>query len=312
MNLFRIGLTTLLLTAVVSVSVADGDDAPKVPVVKKSAPAKPKNTSGVDVPKTPTFKSDDAVGHGKAVASFADVYDRGWRDEVTRGRMTLFDAGGDSVQRSFSRMAYERATKGDKLIIRFLSPAEIKGVSALTFENSGSSDDSWLYLPASKRVRRVAGANNTASFQGTEFTYEDLSSLDPVEYAWRFSGETKLKRGETSIPVYKLEARPTYSDTGYSRLVVYYSTDGFRQERIEYYDKAGKHLKTRDSSNWKLLHGRFWRAFRIEMTNHQTGKRTLLEQERFFLNLSLYTSKKTGKARKNLPESVFTTQALQK
>ncbi len=270
------------------------------------------NTSGVAVPETPAFDVADADAAGKVIATHADLYDRGWRDEVTRGRMTLYDAGGDSVERTFSRMAYERADDGDKLIIRFLSPAEIKGVAALTFENPGSSDDNWLYLPANKRVRRVSGANNTASFQGTEFTYEDLGALDPVEYEWRFLGKTTLTRGEESIEVYKLGATPTYSDTGYSRLEVLYSVDGFRQERIDYYDKAGKHLKTRDSRDWKQLHGRFWRAFTIDMTNHQTGKRTLLAQERYFLNLSLYTSKKTGKPRSNLPETMFTTQALQK
>ena len=65
------------------------------------------------------------------------------------------------------------------------------------------------------------------------------------------SADTALKRGGKSIPVYKLDARPKYADTGYSRLVVYYDKSAFRQERIEYYDKAGKHLKTRDSSAWK-------------------------------------------------------------
>ena len=30
-------------------------------------------------------------------------------------------------------------------------------------------------------------------------------------------------------------------------------------ERIEYYDKAGQLLKTRDATEWKLMHGRFWR-----------------------------------------------------
>ncbi len=323
MPLKRLSLTTLVLLGAAAIGAADdGKPDGKTDGAAGGTPnagdSAAKNTSGVAIPKTPALDAADATGRltpgtrGKAIAEFADVYDRGWRDEVTRGRMTLFDAGGDSVERTFSRMAYERAEKGDKLIIRFLSPAEIKGVSALTYENPGSSDDNWLYLPANKRVRRVSGANNTASFQGTEFTYEDLGTLDPVEYEWRFVAEMDLKRGGKSIPVYKLDARPKYTDTGYSRLVVYYDKTAFRQQRIEYYDKAGKHLKTRDSSGWKLLHGRFWRAFQIDMVNHQTGKRTSLAQERYFLNLSLYTSSKTGKPRKNLPETLFTTQALQK
>ena len=136
------------------------------------------NTSGVPVPPQPEFTKNDPVAYGKQLASYMATFDEGWVDEVGQGTMTLFDSDGDSVRRTILRMIHERAVEGDKLIVKFMSPAEIKGVAALTHENPGRSDDNWLYLPATKRVRRVSGANNTASFQGTEFTYEDLSSLD--------------------------------------------------------------------------------------------------------------------------------------
>ena len=266
----------------------------------------------VPVPPVPTFDTSDPAAHGLAIAQYADRYDAGWRDEVLQGRMTLFDAGGDSVERRFSRMVYERAEEGDKLLVRFLAPAEIKGVAALTFENPGGSDDNWLYLPSNKRVRRISGANNTSSFQGTEFTYEDLSNLDPREYEWTFLETTALDRDGAEASVHRLSAKPTYSDTGYSRLVVSYNAATWSQERIEYYDKAGKLLKTRESTEWTHYHDRFWRPQRIEMTNHQTGKRTLLVNEKQFVDLGRYTSSRTGEPRKNLTEALFTTQALQK
>lgn len=269
------------------------------------------NASRVPVPPVPTFDTANPENHGRQIADYVDLYDQGWVDSVTQGDMTLFDADGDSVRRSISRMVLERPEAGDKIISRFLSPAEINGVAALTHESPGSSDDNWLYLPSNKRVRRISGANNTASFQGTEFTYEDLSNLDPREYDWRFMEATDLERDGETIPVFKLDARPTYADTGYSRLVVYIHRDHWRQERVEYYDKASRHLKTRDSTDWKLFHDRFWRSQRIDMVNHQTGKRTLLEQRKIFVNLSLYTSSRTGKPRPNLTEDLFTTRSLE-
>lgn len=268
------------------------------------------NTSGVAVPDQPEFDKSDPAVYGQQLAVYSDLFEAGWKDEVTQGQMTLFDAEGDSVRRSFSRLALE-GKDGDKFITKFLSPAEIKGVAALTHENPGSSDDNWLYLPSNKRVRRISGANNTASFQGTEFTYEDLASVDPREYEWRFLEETTIERGGEKLSVYKLDAKPTYADTGYSHIVMYLHTEHWRQERVDYYDKAGQLLKTRDSDRWESYHGRFWRAQSIDMTNHQTGKRTLLEQQKDFLNLSLYTSSKTGKARPSLGEDLFTTRALQ-
>ena len=293
-------IPTLLLTLtllVSGVSFAQGRDA--------------NNQSGTPLPEPPVFQTDDPVQYGLQIAAFADRYEQGYKDEILQGEMTLFDADGDSVRRSFTRMVLEQPESGDKLITKFLSPAEIKGVAALTHENSGSSDDNWLYLPANKRVRRISGANNTASFQGTEFTYEDLSNLDPEEYEWRFLEEGSLERDGAQIAVFKLDARPTYSDTGYSRIVVYYNAKEWRQERVEYYDKAGKHLKTRDSSDWKLMHGRFWRAHQLEMLNHQTKKRTTLAVSKYFVNLSLYTSSRTGKPRENLKDEMFTTRALE-
>ena len=272
----------------------------------------PQDKAPVPVPELPAFDKADAAAYGLALARYADRYDAGWVDDVLQGRMTLFDADGDSVERRFSRMVYERADEGDKLIIRFLAPAEIKGVAALTFENPGSSDDNWLYLPSTKRVRRISGANNTSSFQGTEFTYEDLSNLDPREYEWRFLEEAELERGDERVPVYRLDARPTYADTGYSRLTVYLHRERWTQERIEYYDKSGQLLKTRDSGDWKQHHGRFWRQGQIEMNNHQTGKRTVLVTEKQYVDLGRHTSSRTGEARRNLEESLFTTQALQK
>ncbi|MFT7485674.1 MAG: hypothetical protein ACI9F9_001524 [Candidatus Paceibacteria bacterium] len=270
------------------------------------------NVSGASIPAKPEFKSDDAALLGLQIAQHADLYDRGWKDEVAQGIMTLHSADGDFVRRTFTRMVLENSQAGDKLQIKFVSPAEIRGVTALTHEHPGSSDDNWLYLPSNKRVRRISGANNTASFQGTEFTYEDLSNIDPTEYEWRFLEQATLKRYEGEVPVYKLDARPTYKDTGYSRITVYYHLDNFRQERIEYYDKAGVKLKVRDGLDWRLIHGRFWRSHMIAMENLQTGKRTELEQTKLYLNLSLYKSSGTGEPRANLTEDRFTTRAIQK
>lgn len=268
--------------------------------------------STVPLPPVPEFETSDPAVHGKQIAAYADLRDSGWKDEVGQGRMTLFDAGGDSVTRTYVRMVRDGRDQGDKSLVRFLSPAEIKGVAALTHEHPGSSDDNWLYLPANKRVRRISGANKTASFQGTEFTYEDLSNLAVVEYEWRFMNRTEIERNGEVIPVLRVEARPLYEDTGYSRLIVHFHAEHWRRERVEYFDRSGQRLKTQELSGWRHFGERFWRSQTIEMTNHQTGKRTHLVNSKTFVDLSRYKSSKTGQPRKNLDDTPFTTQALQK
>jgi hypothetical protein len=110
-------------------------------------------------------------------------------------------------------------------------------------------------------------------------------------------------------PVYVLEAKPKDRDSGYSKLIVNVNRGNFRGEQADFYDLAGRHLKTLEASRWKHVHQRFWRATRLDMVNHQTGKRTLLEVETLFVNLAKYP-KADGSKRKNLSADRFTKHAL--
>ena len=270
----------------------------------------PPNTSGAIVPKAPSFTKNEPAAYGLQLAEYMDRYDTGWKDQYSKSRMTLFDARGDSVVRAVTQTILERKA-GDKSIVKFLSPAEIKGVAALTHENPKATDDNWLYLPATKRVRRISGANKTASFQGTEFTYEDLSSLIVRKYDWRYIEDGEVEKDGAKQPVYRLEAKPNYKDTGYSRLVVSVHQTHWRIEQIEFFDKSQRPLKRLTNSNWKLRHGRFWRPELVEMRNQQTKKRTTIQTELILLNLSLYKNPRTGKPRSNLSDAHFTTRAIE-
>ncbi len=271
--------------------------------VGAASPSALANESGVPVPVAPSF-GGDAARKGLAIAQHAERYDSGWIDQYSKGRMTLFDARGDSVRRGITQMVLE-GNDGDKSLVKFLTPADVQGVAALIHEHPRATDDSWLYLPASRRVRRISGANRSASFQGTEFTYEDLSSFAVARYSWRYVKDDTI----SGQPVYVLEATPKDPDSGYSKLVVNINQNNFRGEMADFYDLAGRHLKTLRASQWKQLHGRFWRATRMDMKNHQTGKRTMLELETLFVNLAMYP-KADGSKRSNLTSERFTKHAL--
>jgi len=277
-----------------------------LPIVSVAA----SNTSGVAVPAQPKFNTSDASAYGLALAQYADAFDTGWVDQYSKSTMTLFDARGDSVQRSVTQTLLE-GTNGDKSLVKFMAPAEIRGVAALIHEHPDTTDDSWLYLPASRRVRRVSGANRTASFQGTEFTYEDLSTLIVSRYEWKFLGNDSLQVDGSKEQVFKLEAKPNYKDTGYSKLVIYLNSNYWRPERIDYYDKAGELLKTLSNTAWAHQHGRYWRARTVAMSNRQTLKRTVINVSSVFLNLSLF-KRKDGTPRANLTEKHFTRRVLEK
>lgn len=257
-------------------------------------------------PPPPDFDTADPVAYGTALKRYVDLIDSGWKDDVTVSSMTLRDASGDAVKRSVSQMILERPD-GDKSLIRFRTPAEIKGVAALTHQHPGGTDDSWLYLPASRRVRRISGANKTASFQGTEFTYEDLGQPELEDYTWTHLGMGELTDGSAA---HRLQAEPKDSDSGYSRSITWVHAEHWRTEKTEFFDKAGESLKVMEASDWELVHGRWWRPKRMVMTNLQTRKSTEMEFQKRFLDMSRYPGK-GGKVRRNLNDEQFTTRRLE-
>ena len=123
-----------------------------------------------------------------------------------------------------------------------------------------------------------------------------------------FGGGLAFMFGSADLSL--VEAKPLYADTGYSRLVVHLHRELWRQERIEFFDKAGRLLKVLDNSQWKHRHGRFWRPMRIEMRNVQTKKRTVIESSTQMLDMARYTNKRTGKPRPNFTDKQFTTTSL--
>lgn len=258
-------------------------------------------------PPPPDFPVDDPAAYGVAMKKYIDLVDAGWKDEVSVSEMTLIEPGGGRSVRSVSQMQLE-GENGDKSVIRFRSPAEVKGVAALTHQHPGSNDDSWLYLPASRKVRRISGANKTASFQGTEFTYEDLGQPALEDYTWTHLGVDDL--GDGRGKAHRVQAVPNSSDSGYSRIVTWVHVDHWRAERTEYFDRAGEPLKTMESSDWELFHGRWWRPNTMVMSNLQTKKSTEMRFEKRFLDLSRYPGK-GGQPRSNLDDEEFTTRRLE-
>jgi len=63
-----------------------------------------------------------------------------------------------------------------KTITLFMEPASIKNTRFLTIENKNRADDQWIYLPALRKVKRIASGEKSGSFMGSDFSYADMGS----------------------------------------------------------------------------------------------------------------------------------------
>ncbi|MDX1737162.1 MAG: outer membrane lipoprotein-sorting protein [Alphaproteobacteria bacterium] len=238
-------------------------------------------------------QANDAETKGLAIATEWDKRDTGFGDSEAEMEMVLVNRHGEKSAREMRQKVFEIADPdiGNKSMTIFDKPRDVKGTAFLSFAKILEPDDQWLYLPALKRVKRISSKNKSGPFVGSEFAYEDLSATELGKYTYKFLRDEACGDLECHV----VEQYPTYEDSGYTRMVVWYDKDEFRQQKIEYYDRKESLLKTLNFSEFKQYLGKYWRAHQMDMVNHQTGKKTHLT----FKNFEFQTGLKEDDFNKN-------------
>jgi len=234
---------------------------------------------------SPPRAAEDPVAKGEAIAREWDRRDRGFGDARASVKMILENRRGQTSERKMRIFFLEVADEndGDKSLVVFDVPRDIKGTALLSYSHILKPDDQWLYLPALKRVKRISSANKSGPFMGSEFAYEDISSQELGKYDYRWLRDEPCG----SLECFVLEQRPRYRNSGYTRQVAWYDKDEYRLQRIDYYDRKDALLKTLRFDQYRKHLGRYWRAHDMYMVNHQTGKRTRLVYEAIKLRTGL-------------------------
>ncbi len=227
----------------------------------------------------------DPARRGHAIAVEAFRRDSGWHDTESTLRMVLRNGNGDESRRELRRRALEdpEPGHGEKSVVIFDSPRDVKGTAFLSHTRVLEPDDQWLYLPAIERVKRISSANKSGPFVGSEFAYEDLLSQEVEKYEYRWLRDERLD----GVDCFVVERIPRYENSGYTRQVVWFDAAEYRYQRIDFYDRKNDLLKTLTYAGYVQYLDRFWRPHLLEMVNHQTGKSTLLSFEDWTFEIGL-------------------------
>jgi hypothetical protein len=163
-----------------------------------------------------------------------------------------------------------------KLVVKFSTPPDIKGTGVLQIEHSDSDDDLWIYLPALRKSRRLVANNKKDSFVGSDFSYGDITLPKVDQYRHTLLRLEKVDDHDCYVVESVPATETVKTNTGYSKKIAWVRTDNFVESKVEYYDPAGRLLKTQRTGRHQLVEpdkGR-WFVMHREMTNHQTGHRT--------------------------------------
>ncbi len=218
---------------------------------------------------------DDVYGQqvtGYDIAKEALEREKGFGSFSAELQMVLKNRHGEQSTRRIRNNVLETKDDGDKTMLIIDFPKDIKGTILLTHSHKNKQDDQWLYLPGLKRVKRIASSNRSGPFMGSEFAFEDLVSSELDKYEYSFLRNESV----SEVEFYVLERFPHDTKSGYTKHIVWYDAEELRIQKIEYYDRKSSLLKTLSYDDYRLYKQKFWRAHRMEMVNHQTGKSTVL------------------------------------
>ena len=221
---------------------------------------------------------------GFEIAARADRTDRGFGDSEVSMQMVLRNAAGQESTRSMQFKTLEIADEaaGDKSLVLFNSPRDVEGTALLSHAKILDPDDQWLFLPALKRVKRISSRNKSGPFVGSEFAFEDFTSLELNKYDYRYLREETVD----GLAMDVVERFPRYENSGYTRQIAWIDQEVFQIRKVEFYDRRGDLLKTLSLLDYREYDG-IWRAHTLSMVNHQTGKNTDLVYDEYRFGVGL-------------------------
>lgn len=211
------------------------------------------------------------------------------QNEVSSVTMILRDSKGNERKREVVWIADDSDELNRKSVIRFLEPKDVAGTGLLSIEHDELDDERWLYLPALRKVRRVAGSEKSENFMGTDFAFEDLVVEDGVvsqkHHKYRILG-SEVRDGYDCFVIEALPATDKeIRESGYSKREIWVTKDRYIAIYAKYWDKNGeliKHLKSEDVRPTE--DGSQHRSHLLIMENFRTGHTTTFAFKRYRLN----------------------------
>lgn len=133
---------------------------------------------GILAPASPGRAADATADEILAAARAAQTR---FTDKSTKVEMRVVGPSGDERVRTLQGLE-KRTADGRKLLWIFESPTELAGTGFLAWQQPPATDEMWVYFPGQRRVRRVSPDLRREQFQGSTFTYEDLTTVFYLDY----------------------------------------------------------------------------------------------------------------------------------
>jgi hypothetical protein len=219
------------------------------------------------------------------------------RDSRATLRMKLFDRHDRARERVLTLLTLQgrgapgvpaSAPDGDRLLIRFTYPNDIRGTSFLVWEHPQSEDERFLFLPSLARVRRIAGTETQESFVGSDFTYEDIGGREFDDYTYALVEENASwsPAAGAARPAWRLESRRKTGAVPFPRVVSLVLKDNYVVVQADIHNKRDEKQKVYTVRRLEQVKG-VWTVMDAVMTNAIEKSRTELTIDAVDYNVGL-------------------------
>ena len=209
----------------------------------------------------PTAMCQEASPPPQEILEHMDAVVNAPKDQVQIMELQLIDKNGSERERNLKMWQ-----KGDDTrTVKFLAPADVRNIGFLSLPD----DVMYLYLPAFKKVRRIAAHVKNQKFAGTDFTYDDMGSM-------KYAEDYDARLVEENEEMYVLALTPKENvKKDYSRLKMWVLKTSFYPTRTEYYDLGNNLWKVMERREISQIEG-YWTASEIDMHDLKIEHRTIM------------------------------------
>lgn len=201
---------------------------------------------------------------GDKVAKEQKKRSAGWKDFQAT---LIVSAKAGKPDKQVRVRSLEGVDDGDMSLSVIESPAHMRNTAMLTKVNFNKPDDQWVYLPKSKRVKKITLANRNSAFMGSEFTFNDLSIFDVRKYDIAFESEQPCN----DTICFKIILTPKETESLVHKMVALVDIKSLAPVQVDYYYDQDKPRKTLIMKDYQHYDNAFWRPNTMIMKNHESG-----------------------------------------
>ena len=201
-------------------------------------------------------------------------------DSKMQATMTLIDKSGNKKNRKLVIYTQDNG-ESRNTFMEFLEPADVKGTRFLTIGGK-DGDDQRLWLPALKKVRKIAASGKDGKFMGSDLTYYDMEEKHFGDASYTYLKDEAFEGKNCSV----VEMVSKKADAPYSKSIAWVSKEDSLAYKMELYDKSGDLVKTIVNVEVKSFNGVLVPT-KMVADNKKEGTKTLLQMDDVSINTGL-------------------------